>query len=151
MSAQPNPQMPAFNEAVEHFRKLLVSQQISSELLWVFREDVTSHKRRVLVKEPLPFENERIAALLYERGCQRGLGVQLDVFCLLGSRPCCYIWLPEDEYDAHYMIGNLKLSVPTDLLPARSVNSNLMWRVHVWLDERSGWNKAGERLPRRHI
>ena len=148
MSTESNPQMPVFGEAVKKFQKFLVSQHVSSELLWIFREDVISRKRRVLIKEPLPSENTRLVESLYERGCQRGLGVQLDMFCLLGSRPCCYVWLPEDEIDAQYMmVGGLKLSVPKDWLHARWVKSNLVWRVHVWLDEQSGWNKAEDRLP----
>ncbi len=150
MNAEPKLEMPIFVDAVARFREFLISQQAPSELLWVFREDVSSRKRRVLIKEPLPPENVQLAESLYERGCQRGLGVQLDAFCLLGSRVCCYICLPEDESEAqHLMIDGLKLSVPTDLLHARSVRSDVLWRVQVWLDERSSWNKAGQRLPRK--
>lgn len=134
MSAESKLQMPTFANAVEQYREFLVSQQISSQLLWVFREDVTSHKRRVFVKESLPPENEQIVARLYKIGCQRGLGVQLDVFCLLHSRPCCYILLPKDEFEAECkMIGGLKLSVPTELIQARSVTSNFLWNFKVWL------------------
>ena len=142
--------MPPFADAVVQFRQFLVSQRVPSELLWVFREDVTSRERRILVKEPLPLENERLVASLYERGCQHGLGVQIDAFCLLSSRVCCYIWMPEDESEAEYqMISGLKLSVPTELLQAYSVKSNLMWSVQTWLDEQSSWNKAEDRLPRK--
>lgn len=150
MSAELKPEMPTFVNAVGQFRNFLISQQVSSELLWVFREDVTSRKQRILVKEPLAAENGRLVESLYERGCQRGLGVQLDAVFLLGSRVCCYICLPEDKSDAeHLMISGLKLSVPTDLLHARSVRNNLMWRVQVWLDKQSCWNKVEKRLPRK--
>lgn len=152
MSEELIPQMPVFGDAIKKFQKFLVTHHVSSELLWVFREDVTSRKRRVFVKEPLPSENARLAESLYERGCQRGLGVQLDALCLLGSRPCCYILLPEDELDAQYMmVKGLKLSVPTDWLHARSIKSNLVWGIYVWLDELSGWNKGQERLPRKQL
>lgn len=57
MSAASKPEMPTFVDAVERFRNFLISQQVSSELLWVFREDVSSRKRRIFIKEPLAAEN----------------------------------------------------------------------------------------------
>jgi hypothetical protein len=147
MNLEPKWEMPIFSDAVKSFQEFLVSQRVYPELLWVFHEDVISSKQRILVKEPLPPENEELVESLYMRGCHRGLGVQFDVCCILGSRPCCYIWLPEDEYEAHYMIGNLKLTVPVDLLYARSVKSKLMWSIYRWLSEKSDWNKAVERIP----
>src|SRR5215207_6044566 len=96
--------LPTFAEATEQLRAFLRSQQLSAEPLWVFREDVTSYKQRFLVKEPLPPENQGLVELFYERGRQRGYGVRLEVLCVLGKRPCCYIWLPKDRMEAEYAL-----------------------------------------------
>jgi hypothetical protein len=152
MSNETQPDTPAFNEAVHQFQEFLISQNVSSDLLWVFREDASSHKRRILIKEPLPPENIRAIESLYERGTERGLGVRLEALCLLDYRPCCYIWLPEDEVDASYaVLSGLKMAMPVDLLAARSVRNALAWRIYSWLDKKLGFNGLANALPRRNI
>src|SRR5215216_1241281 len=86
-------EMPAFGEAVQQFGGFLVSQGLSSDLLWVFREDVCWRKQQLFVKVPVPEGNVGDVERLYNLGVARGLGVRLDVLCLLSSRPCCYVWL----------------------------------------------------------
>ncbi len=86
--------MPAFGEAARRFGEFLLSRRLSSDLLWVFREGVCRRKQRLLVKVPVPEENAGHAESHYNAGVNRGLSVGLDVLCLLGSRPCCYVWLP---------------------------------------------------------
>jgi hypothetical protein len=145
---------PTFAEAVVRLRGFLLSQKLSSQPLWVFREDVTSYKRRVLVKEPVPPENQKLVELYYELGRQRGYGVRIEVLCLLHKRPCCYIWLPQDRMDAEYalmLFSSLIISVPTELPEARPVTSELKWRAYRWHDEKSGLPLLVDRVPRRNI
>ena len=104
MSAEPEPEIPIFSEAIKQLKDFLAGQNLSSEFQWVFREDVVWRKQRILVKEPLPKENERIVESLYERGRQRDLGIRLETLCLLGLRPCCYVWIPKDQMDAEYAL-----------------------------------------------
>ncbi|MDQ3816427.1 MAG: hypothetical protein M3362_01900 [Acidobacteriota bacterium] len=142
--------MPAFGEAVQQFGGFLLIQGLSSGLLWVFREDVCWRKQRLLVKVPVPEENARYAESLYNAGVNRGLGVRLDVLCLLGSRPCCYIWVPSDEEDASYaMLSGLKLSVPTEPVMARAVSNGSLWRAYKWLEGREAFTGIVEQVPRR--
>ena len=154
ISAEPEPEIPSFNEAVKQLKDFLISQNLSPELLWVFREDIVWRKQRILIKEPLPQENESVAESLYESGRQRELGIRLETLCLLGSRPCCYIWLPKDQMDAEYallLMSNFIISVPTDLKRAESVRSPLIWRAHKLFEGVPAWISMVERLPRRNI
>src|ERR687883_1752047 len=102
MSAEPTPEVPPFSDAIRQLKGFLAGQDISTDLLWVFREDIVSYKLRLYVREPLPSGNEMLVESLYERGLRRDLGIRLNVLCLLGSKPCCYIWLPKDREDAGY-------------------------------------------------
>jgi len=132
MSAEPKPEIPTFSNATKQFRDFLAGQNLSPEFLWVFREDVVWRKRRILVKEPLPKENDGIVEALYERGRQRDLGIRLETLCLLGSHPCCYIWLPKDQMYAEYallLMSKFIISVPTDLKRAESVRKPVIWRA----------------------
>ena len=120
----------------------------------MFREDITSYKQRLLVKEPLPLRNQGLVELFYERGRQQGFGVRLEVLCVLGNRPCCYIWLPKDRMEAEYalmLFSPLIISAPTELPEARPVTSELKWWVYRWHDEKSGLPLLVDRVPRRNI
>ena len=57
-------EIPPFDEAIKQFQDFIAKQQISTDLLWVLREDVSSYKRRILIKQPLPAENLKIVELL---------------------------------------------------------------------------------------
>ena len=146
------PRTQSFADACRTFQSFLSQESVSSDLVWVFREDVVSYKHRILVKEPLPPGNVEMAESLFHRGWERGFGVSLDVFCLLGSRHCCYVWLPEDAREAElHMLAGLKMSVPTNLPVATSVRSWLRWRFNMWFDEASFWRLIPQQLPRRNI
>ena len=154
MSVETETEVPALPNAVRQCQDFLTGQNISPALLWVFREDVVWRKRRILVKEPLPAENERRVESLYESGRRRDLGIRLEVLCLLGSRPCCYVWLPKDQTDAEYallLMSKLIISVPTDLRAAESVKNPLAWRWQRLVEGGVGWESMVERLPRRNI
>lgn len=150
MSAAKDYELPVFGEAAREFSAFLESQGAAPGLLWVFREDVCQRGRRVFVRVPVPAENEEIAGGLYERGVKRGLGVRLDALCLLGSRTCCYVWVPSDEEDASYaMLSGLKLSTPAEPEAARAVRSKLLWRAYKWLESREKFKGIVEQVPRR--
>src|SRR5256885_6286733 len=108
----------SFDEALDSFREFLSGQGLSTDLVWVFREDVIFQRERTFIKTPVPVENETRARACYELGQKRDFGINLQAFCLLESRPCCYILLPEDDLDAQYLLMSnisLKLSVWTNL------------------------------------
>jgi hypothetical protein len=154
MSAEPKEEVPAFDEAIRQFKDFLAGQAVSTDLVWVFREDVVSYKLRLYINEPSLGENERRVESLYQRGLMRDLGIRLEVLCLLGARPCCYIWLPKDREDAGYallLMSKFIVSVPTELAHARPVKNRLAWAAYKLLDEKSGWRDRAERVPHRNI
>ena len=154
MDVETETEVPAFPDAMRQCRDFLTGQNLPSDLLWVFREDVAWRKRRIFVRQPLPAENERLVESLYESGRRRDLGIRLEVLCLLGSRPCCYVWLPKDQTDAEYallLMSKFIISVPTDLRNAESVKNPLVWQWHKMVEGGAGWESIVERLPRRNI
>ena len=140
---------PTFARAVDDFQKFLAEQSVSPELVWIFREDVVSHDGAIFIREPLPKVNIAIAETLFERGWKRGLGVSLDVLCLVGSRHCGFIWLPKNEREAElHLLAGLKMSVPSKPMVASSVRNWFKWQWHKWFDEKSYWL---EQVPPRNI
>jgi hypothetical protein len=146
------PGIQSFAEAAKQFQAFLSQESVSSDLVWIFREDVLARQHQILIKEPLPQENAKLAEALYHRGWERGLGVSFDVLCLLGTRHCCYIWLPDDAREAElHMLAGLKMSVPTNLPVAISVHGWLKWRLLKWRDNELFWSYVPQPLPRRKI
>jgi hypothetical protein len=153
-NAQPHgtsPMTESFETAMEVFRRFIVEQGLPERTAWVFREDVTSRGRRIAVRWPVPPLNESAVRDRYETGARRGLGLRLEVLCLLNDVSCCVIWVPEDDLAASYaMLSGLKFAVPTDPITARPVRNSLTWWWICWRDRRarSGW--VAESLQPRH-
>src|SRR5215203_2264987 len=146
-------EVPTFDDAVNQFQHFLAGQNISPELRWVFREDVVYRKGRILVKEPLPEGNSRTVELLYERGREQDSGIRLETLCLLGSRACCYIWLPQDPpNDKHSLLlmSKFAMGVPIVLQPAQSVRNPLTWQLYKLFEGKADSAIPVERLPRRN-
>ncbi len=114
----------SFGQATDYFRTFLSSQGLSDDLMWLFREDVIFQGNRILIKVPVPPENDEVAAKCYELGRERNFGVGLHAFCSFQSRLCCYIVLPEDDLDGQYMLMSdvaVKYSVVSNLREAESI------------------------------
>ena len=123
-----------FSEAKQLFQNFLFEQGLSSDLFWVFGEDIVCLPKRFLVKVPLPAENEALAEALFDIGVERDFGLGLQAFCLLDGRSCCYVQLPGDDLDAQYsLMGNhsVKYSVRSDLINAEPIASSLLWQKHL--------------------
>lgn len=130
-----------FEAAVKDFRAFIVGNGLPDRIAWVFREDVTTQGRQVAVRWPLSPGNETAVRRRYGDGIRRGLGLRLEVFCLLGEVSCCAIWVPEDDLAAEYaMLYGLKFLVPTDPVVARPIRDGPLWRLKCWRD---GWARSG--------
>ena len=122
-----------FPEAKQFFQNFLSEQGLSSDLLWVFGEDIICLPKRFLIKVPLPAENESFAEACYNIGVERNFGLGLTAFCLLDGRPCCYVELPKDDLDAQYSLmenHSVKYSVRSDLINAEPIDSFLVWQTY---------------------
>lgn len=122
-----------FHEAKQFFQNFLTEQSLSSDLLWVFGEDIVCLPKRFLIKVPLPAKNESFAEACFNIGVERNFGIGLTAFCLLDGTPCCYVQLPKDDLDAQYsLMGNesVKYSVRSDLIDAEAVVNPLLWQTY---------------------
>jgi hypothetical protein len=140
----------SFDEALDSLREFLSGQGLSTHLIWVFREDVIFQGERIFIKTPWPAENEARARACYELGQKRGFGVNLKAFCLLESRPCCYILLPEDDLDAQYLLMSnisLKLSVWTNLRNAESISNPVKWLALKLMNPKSQFSGFDDHIP----
>ena len=143
----------SFAEAVNSFKEFLSGQGLSPNLQWVFREDVVFRQGRVIIRTPLPANNASRAEACYELGRQRDYGVTLKAFCLLESRPCCYIVLPENDADAqHMLMSNVaaKYLIRTDLAEAEPISNPLKWRALRLLYRKAYINSFDEHIPSRY-
>ena len=95
----------SFRETKQDFQRFLSEEGLSSDVLWIFREDLVCLPNRFLVKVPLPGNNENLAETLFDIGRERDLGLCLNAFCLLGGRPCCYVQIPDDDLDSQYLFN----------------------------------------------
>jgi hypothetical protein len=147
------PGIPPFEIAVARFQAFVAQVgHCPRKLVWLFREDVSTHTRRVLVKVPIPTENEQIARSRYEQGRRLGVGVCLDAFCWLESDLCCSVWFvggfPEA---ARQLCYGLKLSVPTELSSGEPIRNEFWWNVRKQFDINSGLDHFKNFLPLREI
>lgn len=125
----------SFEEAQAFFKDCLSSNAVSSDLLWVFREDVIFFYDRIFIRTPVPIENEGRAGVYYELGRERDFGINIHGFCLLHSRLCCYIALPEDDLESQSMLMSnewVKYSWRTELPEAQPISNRLLWRIRKW-------------------
>jgi hypothetical protein len=142
----------SFDEALDSFREFLSGQGVSTDFAWVFLEDVIFQDERIFIKTPLPAENESRARACYELGQKRGFGINLKALCLLESRTCCYILLPEDDLDAQYLLMSnvsLKLSVWTNLRKAESISNPVKWLALKLLNPKSQFSSFDDHIPSR--
>ncbi len=143
----------SFAEAVSSFKEFLSGQGLSSDFRWVFREDVIFQQGHILIRTPLPAGNESRAEACYELGRERDYGVVLKAFCLLESRPCCYIVLPTDNIDAqHMLVSNVavKYIIRTDLAEAEPISNPLKWYVLRLLNRKSHILSFDDHIPSRY-
>jgi hypothetical protein len=141
---------PPFPDALAAFSPFVANQGFSSELVWVFREDVTNCGRDYWVHLPLWRDNAVLAEQYYEQGRRHGLGVTVQALCKLPRTSACYVWFPKDEIDASYaMQGPLKLTVPTDPIEAKLVRSYAAWLIRRSLNRLRRHDRVAQSLPSR--
>jgi hypothetical protein len=142
----------SFEEAQAQFKEWLASNGPSSDLIWLFREDVLFLFDRVFVRTPIPDENESRMAACYQLGQARGFGLNLHGFSLLDSRLCCYVALPKDDLESQYMMMDpevVKYSWRSDPPQACAVRNPLLWQVRSWQSNRARFEHFDRHIPSR--
>lgn len=145
-------ELTSFNEAQSEFKNFLAGEGRSSNLLWLFREDVIFLFARVFVRIPVPAENEARMAACYELGKTRGFGLNLHGFCLLDSQLCCYVVLPKDDLDSQYRLmapNAIKYSFRSELPRAESVRNPVLWKFRSLQSKRARFSHFDDHMPSR--
>ena len=95
------------------FEGFLEQQQKSSEIVWIFREDMVRFRRSFGVRTPVPESNKYFAESLFELARARNNGIELSVFFFDSRRAFSYIYVPTDTEDAkdRMMFQQLKLTI----------------------------------------
>lgn len=144
----------SFKEAEDHFKDWLAGRGLSSDLLWIFREDVLFLDGRIYLRTPIDADNHKRAKAFYELAQARNFGVGLHGFCLLEDRICCYQTLPEDDIDAQYKLMSnvgVKYSYSMDLSDAVKISSGIIWRIRSWQSLRRRFTNFEDEIPSRYI
>jgi hypothetical protein len=123
--------LPTFTEATESLSRFLAGQSYPSQVVWIFRDDVTTHRRRIWLRPLAVEQNRRDAESQFEQARHRGLGVSLQAFCQFPGLAACYVWSPKKELERQYALQPvaLKLSIPKPLPPATALRSSVCWHL----------------------
>ncbi len=109
-----------FSLAVADFLGYLERARVANRVEWIFPEDVQLVDGRFYVRVPIPDRSLARAQADYQKGIERGLGVELCVICWIGECACSHVYIPENEREAelHLTPSGLKMSYPTGGTPA---------------------------------
>jgi hypothetical protein len=144
-----------FRETKQDFQRFLSTQGLSSEILWIFREDLVCLPNRFLVKVPLPENNETLAESFFNTGRERNFGICLHGFCLLDGKVCCYVQLPDDNLDAQYSLMSserVKFLIRNNLVNAEPVTNFFSWQFYRLVEKFSDTRySVPENLPLRGV
>lgn len=126
-------EIPDFQEAISNFRRFLVEQGHSAELVWVFRDDLWLRSpTQVWMRYPPPAENYSLAEKVYNEGRERGL-VEIVAVATANDRAATTVWFPKfPEEEVQGWSQGLKLSIRQPL-PAAKVVGGLRWRAVGYL------------------
>jgi hypothetical protein len=148
--------LPPCSEALEQLQSLLVRCGVErSNVHWLDRPSVVAHSG-FLRRKPTLFvpsgARSSDAAAAYAVAREAGHGIELHALGIDSNRVYCLAFVPPTELEAELrMIGGLKLSVLTPLLPVSLVSEN-RWHAcarrqsperTAWLDELFGTHNAG--------
>jgi len=121
----------SFADAKHIFQEFLRGQNVGSDIVWLFFDDVFLVNGTVYVRSVDPAQNEVLANRLYDLGVARNLGLCLYAFARMGSKVCCYVDLPTDPRDAELrMFGSsLKCSIRNPLMEAIQIDGKIKWKI----------------------
>jgi hypothetical protein len=142
-----------FEQAEALYRNFLGDNKISTNLNWIFREDIVAEGWNVAIKTPLPATNREKTKECFELGKERNLGIAILALFTLNGDPCCFLVLPEDDTDAQYrLMGNryVKLSFGVEMRDARAIRNPVLWKIKQLFESKRGKPYWLEDIPSRH-
>ena len=121
-------------KAEETFKVFLVQNGYPCKVQWVLAQDILVEKSgRYLVRHHVTnVDGTMEANRRYSLGLERKTGISLRAYCASETETFASIYIPSDELDAHYrLIGPcLKLTCPTNVVPAHIIKNTTRWLLH---------------------
>ena len=126
----------SFARAVADFKEFAAENNLPTDILWIFLEDIYCRNvnyfgKELWIKLPLPDENERLAETLYKIGQQKNLGICLHAFAVCEDKLCCQLIIPKDELDSQYLFmgEDVKFTYLIDMPVAQAVKNPFRWKM----------------------
>lgn len=122
-----------FSEAVNYFRDFLGQNNISKNIVWLFREDVIRRGNQFLINRKSISGNDGFTENLFEFSRERNSAISLYAFCQFYESVGCSIISVEDDIDAEYRLmskESLKCSFKTKLDEAKLIKNDWIWRFY---------------------
>jgi hypothetical protein len=136
-----------FGGAVARFQQFLKANNHSEKIVWVMPEEVlTTRKRFIYVRVPVPAINEMKVRQMYEEGVAEGRGVVMSTVCRMSASTYCYLWFPRSAEEVPEGIwpqdGGLKLSArDKSSSPAgRPITHSVLWTLLKF------WHRKNQRF-----
>jgi hypothetical protein len=121
-----------FQQAIKKFKDFLASIDQTTNIVWIFYEDVQVYNGQIYIQFPISPENEKLAEEDYERGRDKGLGLGLEVKYFDDTLAYCSVFVPTDEQESEaLMLVELKLSCVTSSRPVKRVGRGIIGR-QIW-------------------
>jgi hypothetical protein len=119
-----------YESAKRELCEFLEQRLLSSNVGWVFVEDMAWVNGSLKVRSPLPTENEIAVRAFVEPEMAQVLGVELRAVGKTAEMTLCSVIVPVDKREAEeLMINGLKISVSERLLEASEVTGSVKWRL----------------------
>ena len=121
------PRIIDFDDALDSFRRFLREEGHSTNILWVFREDIWKQPpARVVLTLPSQKKNLALSRKVFEEGRGKGL-VEIHAIASVGDEVAATVWFPKfTGEEVQGWSGGLKLSIARPL-PEGEVVGHLRW------------------------
>lgn len=145
----------SFQQATQDFKKFLAENNLPTDIVWLFREDVFSTKSKNFhtdfwLKMPLISNNEKLTAKYYKKGQKLNLGICLTAFGICENKVCCCVIIPKDKDDSEFLFFSpeqLKFSFVKDLPNVKTINNFFIWQMFKLLTFRYKQGCYVDNLP----
>jgi hypothetical protein len=121
----------ALATAEELFMEFLTRHGHPSKVRWILACNlvVDGSGRYWIRGRETQTDGTREATRRYSIGLERKIGVSLRAFCVSESETFAAVFIPSDSADAQYrLLGrSLKLSCPSERIPAHIVRNAILW------------------------
>ena len=126
--------IPGFEEAIGSFRNFLAEQGHSTDIFWVFREDIWKRSAKgIVLRFPSQTKNLALAKKVFQEGRKRGV-VNVHAVAAVNNKVAATVWFPKfaDEEIQGWNQG-MKLSIAEPLPTAEMVGQFrwLMFRFNL--------------------